>query len=209
MTELDWAQRAAPGGGEAGWGPAFLASGREFYYLVTPTPTGTVLTRWNVRHGWRPTKLTPEEYGANLAQAPDVPSGMDWAARFEAGYDVPEAGWHHWFRGRVTEARMLEPGEVIRTRSGRIVTEEDIERWAAEAERGYDPAPAPPPHPELGPGSGHQANGPAGCSRCQLVRDNAHWMALPGDPEQDEAREAERAGGEPGAGYGYWEKGDY
>ena len=42
-------------------------------------------------------------------------------------------------------------------------------------------ADAPPPHPELGPGSGHQVNGPADCPRCSLLRENEHWMT-PGRP---------------------------
>lgn len=41
---------------------------------------------------------------------------------------------------------------------------------------GYQVAPrAAPPHPGLGPSSGHQANGPASCPRCQLLRDNP-WI---------------------------------
>jgi hypothetical protein len=31
---------------------------------------------------------------------------------------------------------------------------------------------APPP----GHAGGHSAEGPAGCARCQFLRDNAHWM---------------------------------
>jgi hypothetical protein len=65
------------------------------------------------------------------------------------------------------------------TRTGHLITTAEIEGWVAEADRGYDLEPAPPPHPELGPGSGHQANGPADCPRCQMIRDNAHWLALP------------------------------
>jgi hypothetical protein len=37
------------------------------------------------------------------------------------------------------------------------------------------PEDAPPPHPELGPGSGHQADGPADCPRCMLLRSN-RWI---------------------------------
>lgn len=43
-----------------------------------------------------------------------------------------------------------------------------------EAERGYDLDELP--HPELGPGSGHQPDGPADCPRCQMLRDNQGWM---------------------------------
>jgi hypothetical protein len=59
------------------------------------------------------------------------------------------------------------------------------------------PAPAPPPHPELGPDSGHQADGPANCVRCQMIRDNAHWMAT-GEVDGGELRTLGTTGGRPG-----------
>ena len=60
------------------------------------------------------------------------------------------------------------------TKTGHLITPAEIEGWVAEAEAGYDLAgfTVPPGHIR----AGHTADGPADCPRCQLLRDNAHWM---------------------------------
>lgn len=78
-----------------------------------------------------------------------------------------------------TDQALREALQAYITKTGHLITQDEIEGWVAEAERGYEPGDfAPPPHPELGPGSGHQVDGPAGCPRCQLLRDNQGWMKL-------------------------------
>jgi hypothetical protein len=59
--------------------------------------------------------------------------------------------------------------EPTRTPAGRIIDENQIAAWAAEAERGYDldALPAIPGHA----GTGHTADGPPDCERCQAIRE--------------------------------------
>lgn len=40
-----------------------------------------------------------------------------------------------WQKGNADRER--QEVEALRTKSGKVVSDEDIERWAAEAERGY------------------------------------------------------------------------
>lgn len=49
-----------------------------------------------------------------------------------APQDEPNATDEH------ERARLVRPDEVIRTMTGRVMTEEELEELAAEAERGYD-----------------------------------------------------------------------
>jgi hypothetical protein len=67
------------------------------------------------------------------------------------------------------------------TPGGHLITTAEIEGWVAGAERGHDLDALPPIPGHAGPG--HTADGPQDCRRCQLLRDNAHWLALPENPE--------------------------
>lgn len=116
-------------------------------------------------------------------------------ARLRGGLLLDEPG-----REAITTPDAIrEALQVCITKTGHLITAAEIEGWVAGAERGYDLPPrvssarwgrlaarqespeqmAPPPHSELGPGSGHQADGPADCRRCQMIRENADWLALP------------------------------
>ena len=100
-------------------------------------------------------------------------------ARLLGGLLLDEPGREHI----ITEAAIREALAPYITKAGKLLTPAELDALAAEAERGYDPAgfTVPPGHTR----AGHTADGPADCARCQLLRENAHWMALPGtgDPE--------------------------
>jgi len=117
---------------------------------------------------------------AGLLAALTASRAASWDGQVGAAYRRLAAGLAWTEPGGIEDAIRAALQAFI-TRTGHLITPAEIEGWVAEAERGYDIPDAPPPHPELGPGSGHQADGPADCARCQLIRDNAHWMTQGSD----------------------------
>jgi hypothetical protein len=141
-----------------------------------------------------------------LLAAPSAGPGFTKVVtRLTAGLELPELA-----RLDETELAIREALRSFITPAGRLMPAAELDELAAEAERGYDvcgeceaaaPAGLPLAHrmdcsrrgydpDELPPipghaGPGHTADGPTDCRRCQMLRDNAHWMALPARTQAD------------------------
>lgn len=88
-----------------------------------------------------------------------------------AGIRLLDEGSRATLAGHV---RAVRPDEgLFLTRTGRVITWDEIEGWVDEAERGYDVGQL---HLPGHVGSGHTYDGPADCPRCQLIRENQGWM---------------------------------
>lgn len=114
---------------------------------------------------------------AGLLAALTASRAASWDGQVGAAYRRLAEGLA-WTEPAGIELAIREALRSYITPGGRLITTAEIRGWVAEAERGYDLKPAPPPHPELGPGSGHQLDGPADCRRCQMIRDNQDWLGL-------------------------------
>lgn len=93
------------------------------------------------------------------------------AERFEAGESLE--GYPQWQHGQ----RLVPNEGLISSSQRRVLTDADVQGLADEAERGYDVndgLAGVDGHTERG----HTPDGPAGCRRCQVLRDNQHWMSL-------------------------------
>lgn len=144
-------------------GYADIAEGGSWRYLILTTPGQVVLTRYRFTYGG------PGRHGIDRTQAVTAAQAARYALPVHPNAGSGAVGSDRAVARQI--AQDFEDGEDIFGHPA----------WQQDPPPGEkDPGPeqdAPPPHPELGPGTGHQADGPADCARCQLVRDNAHWLA--------------------------------
>jgi hypothetical protein len=101
--------------------------------------------------------------------------------------------WTPWGTARTAlgEAWTVERlDEPVVTRTGKVLTDDDIQALADEAEAGYDLDQLTPIPGHDGPG--HTADGPADCPRCALLRE--HGPALEAAAARVEAELHDREG---------------
>jgi hypothetical protein len=151
---------------------ALYAYGSEHGYLVIREETGVRLTRFRIAAGADGlAAVVALEAARNLiffplGRGPGRPGGepeLDalaesakmYAEKFEGGEDLDRDGYPAWRHAEPERGGQL-PSALPRT------FEEMLDRWIA----------GPTPH------EAHTVDGPAGCPRCQLLRDNQDWMAL-------------------------------
>jgi len=169
---IHWApvtEQAVPSGNRmtAGW----QGEGAEFSYLtgMKTSGSGHFLCRWR-RGVHRMDEMM--EACRTVIDVGSEAQGRRIAEAFEDGQDTP--GQPVWTRSR--------PSVPVVTGDSLARHREALRRAGVATGSLLDPPPwhrdAPPPHPELGPGTGHQPDGPADCPRCQLLRENAGWLNL-------------------------------
>lgn len=96
-------------------------------------------------------------------------------ARLRGGLLLDEPG----HEAESTEQAIREALRGYITPAGKLITTEEIRGWVDEAERGYD---LTDDERAVGgilrqtPHAAHTPDGPLDCPRCQLLRENAHWM---------------------------------
>jgi hypothetical protein len=203
---LAWVPVERPPGGLLGW----QAGGADENYLVANGSFGAVLLcRW-ARGQHNMDDLV--QACRTLIHVPSMNEGRRLAQQYEAGLDVEgESEWCHGYQPGLTVTS--DTGPFV-TKTGRVLTEADLDALADEAEAGYEQCPQcgrlvpdlgdPRGHKmdctapsELPPipghdGPGHTPDGPADCPRCALLRE--HGTALEDAAARVEAELSGKAG---------------
>jgi hypothetical protein len=108
---------------------------RPYYNLVTPQPG-------NPRNS--DVRAMCEECAANVGPAMTQDQYQDAVKLTPGGWVVPQ-------ESKPVDPRLVQPGGTLTTKTGKVLTDDDIQALADEAEQGYDVE-----HLKAGPRRDHQ-----------------------------------------------------